>query len=127
CAASCTRLDQLEQAEAGETHVLELACLPGAGEGSLVLAETVVQHCVEVADSADTSALASCDGVLESRLEVVGLTLDAAPRNEQPPRVLHRGAAGRPCDRIGLLDQRPGRRELPRVQVHGGSVTQSQR
>jgi hypothetical protein len=126
-AASRSRLDELAEGETEDPQIVELACPSGAGQGGLVAAETVVQQRRHVPGQADRPSLAAGGRLLGAgfdQLQRLGLV--AAPGDEQQGGVPHGRVAGCLRDRISLLDQRRGSRELSGVHVHAGAVHQRQ-
>ena len=102
-------------------EILVLARAPGGGERDRVLPEPVVQHRRRVLGQADRPPFSAGGRVGEGRLDqLLGLDPVAAPGGQQERRVPERRVAGGRADRIGLLDQRVGGRELPGVNVHAG-------
>ena len=90
-----------------------------AASGLVVPAEAVVEHRGRVVRQADRASLASRGRVLDAGRDELGrLGLVAAPGGEQQRRVHDGCAAGRPRDRVGLLDQRRRGGELAGVHVH---------
>ena len=115
------RLDELDERPAEEPQILVLARAPGGGERDRVLPEPVVQHRRRVLGQADRPSFSAGGRVGEGRLDqLLGLDPVAAPGRQQEGRVPERRVAGGRADRVGLLDQRVGGRELPGVDVHAG-------
>jgi hypothetical protein len=120
-AAPHARLDELGQRPAEEPQILVLARAPGRGERDRVLAEPVVRHRQRVLGQADRPSSSAGGRIGDGRPDqLLGLDPVAAPGRQQQGRVPERRAAGGRADRIGVLDQRVGRRELPGVHVHAG-------
>jgi hypothetical protein len=111
--ASSGRLDELDEGESKDPQDLVLGRSPCAGQGGLVPAKAVVQHRSQVGGSADRSSLSSGDRVPGVGLKQLRrLSLPAAPDGEQHRGVSQWCVARRLRERVGLLDELGGRREL---------------